>query len=89
MSSLIDRTMLLEDLKRGVVEVHFTKVNGENRVMRCTLMPQLLPPNHDIKEEVEFHKTNLDVLAVWDTQKGGWRSFKLDNITYVQVLDTY
>ena len=89
MTTLIDRSMLLDDLKKGVVEVHFTKVNGENRVMRCTLLPNLLPPNHVIKEEQEFHKTNTDVLAAWDVQKGGWRSFRVDSVQYAQLLDSY
>lgn len=89
MSFVLDRSALLDDLKRGVVEVHFTKVNGDQRVMRCTLMPQLLPPNHDIKEEQDFHSKNLDVVAVWDTQKGGWRSFRLDSVGYAQLLDSY
>jgi len=83
------RINLLADLKRGVCEVHFTKVDGSNRVMRCTLMPDLLPPNHNVNEEKEFHTKNPDVLAVWDTQKGGWRSFRIDTVQYVQFLDNF
>lgn len=83
------RKILLEDLKRGVVEVQFTKVDGTPRIMRCTLMPQLLPPNHNPMEEHEFHVKNPNVIAVWDTQNKGWRSFRVDSIEYTQFLDTY
>jgi hypothetical protein len=83
------RKILLEDLKRGVIEVQFTKVDGTPRTMRCTLMPQLLPENHNEREEHEFHTKNPDVVAVWDTQKKGWRSFRLDSVEYTQFLDTY
>lgn len=86
-----DRDTLLQDLRKNVVAVYFTKVNGEKREMRCTLMPSLLPPNYinEQAEEQDFHDKNPSVLAVWDVMKGGWRSFRIDSIEYVQVLDPY
>lgn len=86
-----DRNTLLEDLRKNVVAVYFTKVDGSKREMRCTLMPSLLPPNYvnEQAEEQEFHDKNPAVLAVWDVMKGGWRSFRIDSIEYVQVLDPY
>jgi hypothetical protein len=89
--SAYDRDNLLKDLRENVVAVYFTKVNGEKREMRCTLMPSLLPPTY-VTEEADvkkFHDENRDVLAVWDVMKGGWRSFRIDSIEYVQVLDPY
>lgn len=86
-----DRDTLIKDLQKNVVAVYFTKVNGEKREMRCTLMPGLLPPTY-VQEEAEvnkFHEENREVLAVWDVMKGGWRSFRIDSIEYVQVLDPY
>lgn len=87
-----NRDEILKDLRNYVIEVHFDKVNGEHRVMRCTLRPDLLPPsyNNDINEqtqEKEFHQTNPDVIAAWDVQKGGWRSFRIDNVKYVQNVN--
>lgn len=86
-----DRNVLLEELRKNVVAVYFTKVNGEKREMRCTLMPSLLPESYinEQAEEKDFHDKNQDVLAVWDVMKGGWRSFRIDSIEYVQVLDPY
>ena len=87
-----NRDEILKDLRNYVIEVHFDKVNGDHRVMRCTLRPDLLPPSYrenldEQKEETEFHQTNPDVIAAWDVQKGGWRSFRVDNVKYVQNVN--
>ena len=87
-----NRDEILKDLRSYVIEVHFDKVNGDHRVMRCTLRPDLLPPSYredvnEQKQETEFHQTNPDVIAAWDVQKGGWRSFRVDNVKYVQNVN--
>jgi hypothetical protein len=87
-----NRDEILKDLRNYVIEVHFDKVNGEHRVMRCTLRADLLPPsyNNDIneqKQEQEFHQQNPEVIAAWDVQKGGWRSFRVDNVKYIQNVN--
>jgi len=43
MSIPYDRDTLLRDLRENVIEVTFTKVNGESRVMRCSFKPEVLP----------------------------------------------
>jgi hypothetical protein len=85
------RQNLLNDLKLHAVEVRFTKVNGEKRVMHCTLQPHLLPPQTDIQKLEEAHdkNSNTDTIAVWDLQNGGWRSFRVDSVEYVQAIDGY
>lgn len=88
----IDRKQLLNDLRNEVIEVSFTKVSdGTNRVMRCSLKKDLLPESYaqEESEEKQFHESNPDVIAAWDVQKGGWRSFRLDTVDYVQVVDSY
>jgi hypothetical protein len=87
---MFERDTILRDLRKYVIEVTFTKVNGENRVMRCTLRPELLPSRYatqDITEETKFHEQNPDVISAWDIQKGGWRSFRIDSVSYVQNVD--
>jgi hypothetical protein len=86
------RDTLLADLRNNILEVTFTKVNGDRRSMRCTLMPNYLPENHNTNpteqdKEKLFHKENPEVLAVWDIQSGGWRSFRVNSVEYVQILD--
>ena len=87
---ITDRTSLIEDLKRGIVEITFTKVDGSTRNLRGTLSPLLMPPQtkrEDLQEADSFHKENVDVLAVWSINDAGWRSFRLENIQYLQVID--
>ena len=40
---MLTKSELIEQLQTGVYEVTFTKVNGDNRVMPCTLMADHLP----------------------------------------------
>jgi len=86
---MYERDKLLKDLKENVASVIFTKVNGEDREMRCSLMPRLLPPNTDVKYLDEEHKKteNLDVIVCWDLMNGGWRSFRIDSVKSFQLLD--
>lgn len=78
------RAILVEGLKRNVMRVTFTKVNGDERVMRCTLHDSVLPeqPISEIKK-----KENQDVLSVWDLDNSGWRSFRLDSIKEMKVVE--
>jgi hypothetical protein len=86
---MFKRDELLDDLRKYVIEVTFTKVNGENRALRCTLRPELLPVTYmnELAEETTFHKVNPDNIAAWDVVKGGWRSFRVDSVTYVQNIN--
>jgi predicted DNA-binding transcriptional regulator YafY len=57
-------------------------------------MPRLLPAAHaknleEQQNEKNFHNQNPDVIAAWDLEKGGWRSFRIESVTYCQVLDNY
>ena len=88
---MYDRDTVLKDLRNHVLEVTFTKVDGSSRVMRCTLMPAHLPESYktDMNEETDFHQKNPDVIACWDIQNGGWRSFRIDSVQYMQIIDAY
>lgn len=83
------REGLIADLRQHPCEIQFTKVNGEKRVMKCTLMSEFLPP-HDPKalEEAHQKEENKEHIAVWDLEKGGWRSFRVDSVTYAQIINT-
>lgn len=73
------RTSLLEQLHAGPCVVTFTKVNGEKRVMPCTLQASLLPIAPS-KEVVTERKENLDTIRVFCTDKQEWRSFRVDSV---------
>ena len=78
---LMTRKEMSELLHSGVRSVTFTKTNGEIRTMICTLMEDILP---QANPEAKVYKTNEEVLAVWDVEKEGWRSFRLDAIISVE-----
>lgn len=85
-----DRDTILKDLRRNVIEVHFIKENGEQRVMKCTLQKHMLPERYameDEKEERDFHVKNPQVVAAWSINDGGWRSFRVESVYYVQAVD--
>ena len=71
---------ILKALHEGICVVTFTKKNGEERVMSCTLNEEFLPAQIDIEEAIQKKKPNPDAIAVWDTDKGDWRSFRWDSV---------
>jgi hypothetical protein len=83
------RQQLLEVLKHNTCVVSFTKVNGETRNMPCTLQETVVPKRVLMEDKIgaPARKVNTDVLSVWCTDKNEWRSFRLDSITSVEVLD--
>ena len=74
-------------LHQGVCEISFTKVNGEERIMRCTLKEDFLPAQIDIEEAIQkkSKKSNPDVYAVYDVVAEGWRSFRWDSLISCKV----
>ncbi len=65
----------------GKVELKFTKVDGTERIMVCTLYDKMIPatamPTESVKRE---RRAPESVTAVWDLENKDWRSFKNDNV---------
>ena len=71
--------------RENVIRVTFTKSDGTERIMVCSLMDQYLPP---IMEDVEMiTKDNQNVLAVMDLQARSWRSFRINSIIKVETME--
>jgi hypothetical protein len=72
---------LSEMLIDGEVKVVFTKKNGDERTMRCTLnygkimknYPEFQPPTNESTPTPYLQK-------VWDLDKKGWRCFIKDSV---------
>ena len=77
------REALVKSLQKNIMSVNFTKKNGEERIMHCTLHETLLPETTGDSEK----KENLEVLAVWDVDIDAWRSFRLDSIKDLKVIE--
>jgi hypothetical protein len=77
----MDRNILLEALIKHECTVTFIKVNGETRVMPCTLKEDLVPK----VEPKGTKKPNEAVVSVWCIDKKEWRSFRVDNVVDLQI----
>lgn len=79
---------LLELLKKEVVEVTFTKLDGDERVMPCTLIESFLPPakKDDPLTQKKVREISDKVIAVWAIESKGFRSFRYDRVKKVKVL---
>jgi hypothetical protein len=79
---------LQEELRNKVMTITFMKINGEKRVMRCTLMPEYLPVQDKQTGDDQKHKApNVYITTVWDVDKKDWRSFRTSSI--VEIETTY
>jgi len=75
---------LIQQLFENIVTVNFIKVNGEERIMKCTLREDYLPERLEIesKDLIWDDKKNMskESLSVWDVEAEGWRSFRWNNL---------
>jgi len=75
-------------LRENIAEVTFTKKStGETRVMRCTLNAQHLPEQTQ-EQATRAKQFNPEVVSVFDLDKQDWRSFRIDSIVSVAVLES-
>jgi|TARA_B110000459_G_scaffold200300_1_gene248544 hypothetical protein len=78
---MITREEMVEQLRAGVCNVKFTKVNGDTRDMTCTLLENRIPMEVRPKTDDQGVQATLSVVKVYDIKAEGWRSFKVDNVT--------
>jgi len=69
-------------LQKANVEVVFTKKDGSERKMLCTLNEQFIPQEHKPKN-TGTTKKNKDIVSVYDVEKKGWRSFNINSVKSV------
>ena len=67
-------------VSEGVVT--FTKSDGTERVMKCTLVPDQLP-KVEIKEDAKPRKELTTSMRVFDLEKNEWRSFTIKKVKQV------
>jgi len=75
---------LTDMLKTNVITLNFTKKDGTERVMRCTLQPDLLPKvEHTTELKESKPVTQQTAIPVYDLDNNGWRSFTLNTVKRV------
>lgn len=81
---MMNRAELKNTLQNDIATIRFEKADGTIREMRCTLQASFLP-TQVINEEKKVRPENENVLAVWDIDNGGWRSFRMESIKSITV----
>lgn len=61
------------------VKITFTKKDGTERVMNCTLNPDVIPLIESVQDKREKSKEK-DYMAVYDVDLKAWRSFIIKNV---------
>ena len=74
-------------LEQNVLVVNFTKLDGDKRVMTCTLREDMKPKT--VVKEGVTKKVNDSIVNVWDVNAQGWRSFKYDRLNSAEVVEIY
>jgi len=85
MTTAMTRDEYKMELRKGICEITFTKKDGSERVMRCTLAQAHMPVREYEKDSAEPktpRKVNPNTLAVWDLDKEAWRAFNLDSVKH-------
>ena len=84
--TMFTREGLVDILRHNIVTVTFTKVNGDERVMKCTLRSEMIPnaPTQNGELVVEQKQSSNNV-SVWDVDSQGWRSFRVASVRSISV----
>ena len=87
----MEKSEITKLLRESVQAVEFVKADGSTRHMRCTLMEAYLPNNDDLTKTVSKSatKSNPDVVACWDLDAKGWRSFRIDSVVNMVTFETF
>ena len=71
-------TIVIRDLKRGVVKVVYKDMAGENKAF-VTLTNSIIPDQH-MAESNPNNPTKLDDIKAWDTERLKWVQFKISTL---------
>lgn len=90
---MFDKYELKEILSNTVSTVVFTKIDGTEREMKCTLLPEYIPAKPVVEGQQLLTESlpkaeNPSTLAVWDLGINGWRSFRTDSVKSVITHET-
>lgn len=83
---LLNRSELFDRLSKNTCQVNFTKVNGDERTMLCTLDPTRIeecPSEYSMEGAPE----ESGRMNVWDLEKHEWRSFLIESVKWMIIYD--
>jgi hypothetical protein len=74
----VEKEWLVGLLRERDVTIVFTKKDGNERKMLCTLSESKIPTSFSTK--ITKKSENPESVAVFDLEKAGWRSFRFDSV---------
>ena len=80
---MFTKNNIMEFLKANVAEVRFTKSDGTERIMKCTLKEDLVVAYN--KKTDRTKEANNDIVPVFDVEKNEWRSFRVDSVQSISL----
>ena len=82
-ASSLAKQELADKLRENIANVTFTKKDGTERVMKCTLKEGVAIPHERKTDRVKEPKD--DLLPVWDIEAEAWRTITIPNIIKVEI----
>jgi hypothetical protein len=82
------RDQFVEKLLSGEVNLVFEKRDGSHRKMKATLSEQLVPQvsTTQVSTNRKSKGQNLNLVVLWDLDKGNWRSLRFDSLLSVNGI---
>lgn len=77
---LKQKAYIIHRLRTGTWTVEFTKVDGTQSTMECTLDSKIMPTQESHVAEAEFKSVPKHLIRVYATDRGGWRSFLANGV---------
>lgn len=81
------RKAVRKQLRRELCRVRFIKADGSKRTMYCSLNPTFLPKKESGAVGRDPKALNRKAMLVWDIEAEGWRTFKLEGLIRLTVLE--
>lgn len=81
------RDEYLRLLRESKCRVFFTKKDGTDREMYCTLNGDLIPEDKKPSSDGNSMAGPTNILKVYDLFVGGWRSIRIDTISEFGQVD--
>ena len=84
----LDRGNIELSLKRGKFLVDFTKVNGDQRKLLCTLSQKFMPrAEFNVSRAEAKRQKNTETLSVWDLESESWKSFRINSVKSLEQVN--
>ena len=88
LSESLSRGNIELSLKRGKFLVDFTKVNGDQRKLFCTLSQKFMPKaEFNVSRATAKRQQNTETLSVWDLESESWKSFRINSVKSLEQVN--